>query len=89
MTDRENNLGVRVGDSIVHCNRIFTIVNIGCEEQVEGMVLSIRAFDPDMATREQEKAIKVEQTHNQVVDMLRKITGEGGPLGSVGFNIGG
>lgn len=89
MNSREDNLGIRVGDSIIHCNRIFTIVNIGCEEQVEGMVLSLRAFDPDMATREQEKAIKVEQTQNQVVDMLKKITGEGGALGNAGFNIGG
>lgn len=89
MTDREKNLGVRVGDNIIHCNRTFTIMNISCEEQAEGMVLSLRAFDPDMANREQQKAISMEQTQHQIVEMLKKVTGEGGPLGGIGFGIGG
>ena len=87
MSDREKNLGVRVGDTIVHCNRQFTIVSIQCEEQVEGMVLAIRAYDPDMASKIQHKTIVAEQTGNQVMDMIRKIA-EGGP-GNMGFNIGG
>jgi hypothetical protein len=85
--NREDNLGIRVGDNIIHCNREFTIVNINCEEQVDGMVLTLRAFDPDMALREQQKAITVDQTKNQVMEMIRKIT-EGGP-GGIGFGIGG
>lgn len=87
MIDREKNLGVRVGDTIIHCNREFTIVNINCEEQVEGMVLALRAFDPEMALREQQKAITVDQTKNQVMEMIKKIT-ESGP-GGIGFGIGG
>lgn len=87
MMDREKNLGVRVGDSIIHCNRQFTIVHIQCEEQVEGMVLSIRAYDPDMANKIHQKTITAEQTGNQIMDMIRKMT-EGGP-GGLSFGIGG
>jgi hypothetical protein len=87
MSEKEKNLGVRVGDTIIHCNRSFTIVNIQCEEQVEGMVLAVRAYDPDMASKIHQKTIVAEQTGNQVMDMIRKIT-EGGP-GNMGFNIGG
>lgn len=88
MTDREKNIGVRVGDTIVHCNRVFTIVDINCEEHVEGMVFTLRAFDPDMANREQQKAISMDQTKNQVLEMIKKMT-EGGGHGGIGFGIGG
>jgi len=78
-------LGIRVGDSIIHCDREFTIVNITCEEHVDGMILSIRAFDPDMASREQQKAISAEQAKNQVVEMIKKMTEGGG--GNIGFGL--
>jgi len=87
MTDREKNLGVRVGDTIIHCNRIFTIVDINCEEHVDGMIFTLRAFDPDMALREQQKTINMDQTKNQVLEMIKKMT-EGGH-GGIGFGIGG
>ena len=86
MTKNEN-IGIRVGDSIIHCNREFTIVNIACEEHVDGMVLSIRAFDPDMANREQQKAISMDQTKDQVLSMIKKMAEGGG--GTMGFGLGG
>ena len=85
MSERESNIGIRVGDSIIHCNREFTSVNITCEEHVDGVVLAIRAFDPDMASREQQKAITMEQTKNQMVEMIKKMTEGGG--GNMGFTL--
>lgn len=87
MTERNDNIGIRTGDTIIHCNRQFTIVNIMCEEHVDGMVLSIRAFDPDMANREQQKAINMDQTKDQVMNMIKKMAEGGG--GTLGFGLGG
>lgn len=87
MSNEQRPMGLRVGDTLIHCERVFTIVNINCEEHVDGMVLQIRAFDPDMANREQQKAINAEQAKDQMIEMIKKMT-EGGP-GGIGFNIGG
>ena len=82
-------MNLKIGVGIEHGGERFVIVNIKHEETPTGMVLIVTAFDPDMANEEQQKAIKVEQTQIQVIDMLKKITGEGGPLGGIGFGIGG
>jgi hypothetical protein len=77
MTDRENNLGVQVGHSIIHCNREFTIVDIRCDESSEGMMLYIHAVDPDYADREQRKHISVDQTWQQIMELVKRITEKG------------
>jgi len=79
-------MNIKIGAPIEHGGERFVIVNIKHEQTMDGMVLIMTAFDPDMASREQGKAIKVEQTQSQVIDMLKKITGEGGPFG---INLGG
>lgn len=85
MADRNGNIGIRTGDTIIHCNRQFTIVHICIEECMDGMVLMVRAFDPEMADREQQKAISVDQTKNRVLDIIKKMTegGGGGALGGI------
>jgi translation elongation factor EF-Ts len=85
MTD--NRMGLKVGDSVIHCDRMFTITNMRCDECAEGIVLHIRACDPDMANREQQSALNVEQTKEQLMETLRKLMGEGGH-GGMGFGIG-
>lgn len=88
MTDREKNLGVRVGDSIIHCNGEFTIVNIQREETPEGMRLYIVAIDPDMADKEQRRQIEGEQIGNKITELVKKVAEKGlGGLG--GFSVGG
>jgi hypothetical protein len=77
---------IRIGEPLTHGGEKFVVVNIKHEQTMDGMILIITAFDPDMANKEQQKAIKVEQTQGQVIDMLKKITGEGGPFG---INLGG
>lgn len=77
---------IKIGCGIEHGGERFVVVNIKHEQTMDGMILIITAFDPDMANKEQQKAIKVEQTQGQVIDMLKKITGEGGPFG---INLGG
>jgi hypothetical protein len=83
-------LGIRVGDMIIHKDCNFVIVDIRCDESMEGTVLHIRAFDPSMADTEQQRKIKVDQTSNNFLDMFKKLS-EGGKEGGVnlgGFNIG-
>ena len=80
---------IKIGCTIEHGGEEFLVVDIKHNETVEGMVLVVTALDKDMASREQQKAIKVEQTQLQVIDLLKKMTGEGGPLGGIGFGIGG
>ena len=80
---------IKIGCPIEHGGEKFVVVNIKHEQTMDGMILQVTAFDPDMANKEQQKAIKVEQTQNQLVDVLKKMTGEGGPLGGIGVGIGG
>ena len=77
MTDREKNLGIRVGDTVIHCNREFTIMDIRVDESMEGMEMYIKAVDPHMADKEQQKAIKMNQTGEQILDMVRKVMSKG------------
>jgi hypothetical protein len=80
---------VKIGCEMEHGGERFVVVNINHEQTMDGKILLIRAFDPDMADKEQQKAMNVEQTQHQIVDMLKKMTGEGGPLGGIGFGLGG
>jgi hypothetical protein len=80
-------MSIRIGELIAHGGEQFVIVNIKHEQTVNGMILVVTAFDSDMASREQQKAIKVEQTQESVVDLIKKIAEQGG--GGLGFNIGG
>lgn len=80
---------IKIGESIEHGGERFVVVNIKHEQTMDGMVLNIVAYSPDMADKEQQKAMKMEQTQAQIVDMLKKVTGEGGPLGGIGFGMGG
>ena len=86
----EKNLGVRVGDSIIHKNCEFVIVDIRCDEGMDGAELFIRAFDPNKADIEQQKKMKMDQTSNNFLDMLKKLSEGGGPEGLMrGFGMGG
>jgi hypothetical protein len=82
MTDREKNLGVRVGDPIIHCNREFTILDIRVDESVDGLRLFINAADKDYANREHMKSVEMGQISGQVTELIKKITEKG--LGGVG-----
>jgi Na+-translocating ferredoxin:NAD+ oxidoreductase RnfC subunit len=85
MVDREKNLGVRVGDSIIHCNGEFTIVDIKREETSEGMKIWIVAIDPDMADREQQKQIAQDQIGERITELIKKLAEKGiGGLGDFG-----
>jgi len=87
---REKNLGVRVGDTIIHKNLEFVIVDIRCDEAMDGAELFIRAFDPNKADIEQQKKMKLEQTTNNFVDMFKRISEGSGPGGFMGqFGMGG
>ena len=89
MRDREKNLGVHIGDSIIHKSCEFVIVEMRCDESMDGTELLIRAYNPDRAAVEQQKKIKVDQTAGNLLDMLRKLS-EGGGEGLMGkFSIGG
>lgn len=79
---------IKIGETIDYGGKQFVVVLLNQEEALEGGVLLIRALDPEMASREQQKAIKVEQTSNQMLDMVKKLT-EGGAGGFGGMNFGG
>jgi hypothetical protein len=79
---------VKIGCALEHGGEKFVVVNIKQEETMDGMVLIITGFDPEMANKEQGKAIKMEQTSNQVLEMVKKLT-EGGGTGFGGINFGG
>jgi hypothetical protein len=77
MNDREKNLGIRVGDTIIHCNGMFTIVDIKREEGPEGMRLYIIAVDPDMADKEQRRNIEGEQIGSKITELVKKLAEKG------------
>lgn len=90
MTDREKNLGVRVGDTIIHRNCEFVIVGITREETPEGMRIVIVAIDPDMADKEQQKQIEGEQIGNKITELVKNLADKGlDGMGVGGFGMGG
>ncbi len=82
MVDREKNLGVRVGDTIVHCNEVFVIVEMQRHEVSGGMRLLIFAMDADQADKNQQEEIKQHQTVSKVTELVNKLTERG--LGELG-----
>lgn len=81
-------MNIKIGETIEYKNQKFVVVNIDCQETVEGSTLMIRLFNVDMANREQQKLINLDETKERVIDMIKKMTESGG-LGGIGFGIGG
>lgn len=80
---------IKIGGTIEHGGQQFVVMDIKHQETMDGAVLYLIAYDPNMADKEQRKAIKMNQTSEQMIDMLKKLTGEGGPFGGTGeFKIG-
>ena len=74
---------IKIGEDIEHGNQKFIIVDIKHHVTMDESVLVVMAYDPNMADKEQQKSIKVEQIGVQVMDFVKKLT-EGG-----GFSQGG
>jgi hypothetical protein len=84
-SSREKNIGLRVGDTVIHCNDEFVIIDIRREENSEGIRLSVYAADPDQASKRQEEQIKQDQIIDKGTELIRKITEKGlGGLGDIG-----
>lgn len=79
---------IKVGDIVEHLGTQFVIVGIRRTEHIDGISLSMSAFDKEKADREQHKQIKMEETREGVIDMLGRFT-KGEEPGSFGFGIGG
>jgi hypothetical protein len=77
---------IRIGEEVEHGGQRFVVVDIKHQATMDGVVLQVVGYDPEMANKQQHKAIKVEQTQEQIIDMLKRLTGEGG-IG--GIHIGG
>lgn len=75
---------IKIGGMIAHGGQEFIVVDIKHQATVDGVVLQVVGYDPDMASKQQHKAIKVEQTQEQIIDMIKKLTGEGG-VGGIHF----
>lgn len=74
---------VRIGEVLEHGDQKFIIIDIKHQATMDGVVLILTAYDPSMADKEQQKAIKVDQISTQVIDFIKKATESGG------FSIGG
>lgn len=80
---------MKYGDIIEHLGTQFVVIGIRRTENAEGSSIDITALDKEMASREQHKMIKMEETREGVIDMLGKfVKGEGGSMG-FGFGLGG
>lgn len=79
---RENNLGVRVGDLIIHCNDTFVIVDIRRQEESDGLKLIVICTDAEQADKRQREQITQDQVFSKVTDLIQKLTEHG--LGGAG-----
>lgn len=79
---------MKIGEAVEHGGQKFVIVDVKHHATMDGVVLVVTAYDPDMANKEQQKQIKMDQTSQNIVDMLKKVT-EGGGLDFGGFKLGG
>lgn len=85
MSNRESNLGVRVGDTIIHCNGQFVIVDIRRDEGIEGVSLYIHAADPATVKRNETKSIEAEEIGGKITELIKKLTDRGiGGFGDIG-----
>lgn len=83
--NRQQSMGCRVGDTVIHCNDEFTIIDIRREESPEGMKLVIYCADPEQANKMQVDNIGHNQMYDQVMELMKKITDKGlGGLGDLG-----
>ena len=80
---KETGMKIKIGEAVEHGGQNFVVVEIKHHATMDGVMLNLIAYDPEMANKEQQKAIKMDQTSQNVIDMLKKIT-EGG-----GLNLGG
>lgn len=76
---------IKIGDTISHGGEEFTIVDIRHNQNTQGKVLYITAYDPDMAQESQQQQIKVDSMQKEMVDKIRNLMKEGG----LGFGFGG
>jgi hypothetical protein len=79
---RDKSIGLRVGDTIIHANDEFTIIDIRREEKSGGLSLYIAAVDADKANEMQQEEIKHQQIGNSFTELIRKFTEKG--LGGMG-----
>lgn len=68
---------VKTGVVIEFGGEKFQIIDIQRNDTLEGKMLYIRACDPDTADREQQTRMKVGQTTEGVVDLLKNIVDKG------------
>lgn len=74
---RESNLGLRIGDTVVHCNDQFVIVDIRREETVDGMKIFIMGTDPDVADKVQRKDIEYNALMEKMTGLLKGLADRG------------
>jgi hypothetical protein len=86
--EKEEIMNMKIGESVEHGGQKFVIVDIKHHATMDGVALVVTAYDPNMADKEQQKQIKMDQTSQNIVDMLKKVT-EGGGLDFGGFKLGG
>lgn len=79
---------IKIGDLLEHGGQQFVVIDIKHHATMDGVVLVLTAYDPSMADKEQQKQIKMDQTSQNIIDMLKKVT-EGGGLDFGGFKLGG
>lgn len=77
-----------IGETVEHGGQKFVIVDIKHHATMDGVMLIMTAYDPNMADKEQQKQIKMDQTSQNMIEMLKKLT-EGGGLDFGGFKLGG
>lgn len=82
-------MNTKIGDTVEHGGEKFTVVDIKHHQTIDGKVLYLTAYDPDLANKMQQDQIKAKQTGENFLDMLRKLSegGKGFDLG--GFHLGG
>lgn len=82
---REVSMGLRIGDTIIHCNDEFVIVDIRREERSEGLQLSVFACDSEQANKKQQDDISRDQIMSKVEELIKKVAEKGlGGLGDIG-----
>ena len=88
-TDKmEKSTDIKIGETLQHGGQKFVIVDIKHHATMDGVMLIMTAYDPNMADKEQQKQIKMDQTSQNMIEMLKKLT-EGGGLDFGGFKLGG
>lgn len=85
-----NSMKIIIGTEIEFGGEKFQVVNIRREDTTEGKVLYLAAYDPSMADKEQQTRIKMSQTGDGLIDMIKGMIEKGkkGDFGG-GMGIGG